>query len=93
MAKKLVSLGQFLKASRQSAGLSQKAVATKFGYTTPQFISNWERGVSFPPVNILKRLAEFYKVNPDDLFEILLQTRIEEVKADFTKTFYKKAKG
>lgn len=27
------------------------------GYTTSQFVSNWERGISLPPFDSLRRLA------------------------------------
>jgi len=60
-------LADFLKQKRVAAGLSQRDVADKLGYSTPQFISNWERGVSHPPINALKKLGELYKVSADDL--------------------------
>ncbi|MEK2647425.1 helix-turn-helix domain-containing protein [Bdellovibrio sp. BCCA] len=63
MAKKNKNvIGEFLKQKRIAAGLSQADVAEKMGYSTPQFISNWERGVSHPPINALKKLAEIYTI-------------------------------
>ena len=41
----------YLKERRVEAGLTQKAVAEHFGYTTGQFVSNWERGLVMPPLS------------------------------------------
>ncbi|HWU45112.1 MAG TPA: helix-turn-helix transcriptional regulator [Bdellovibrio sp.] len=80
-------LADFLKQKRSAAGLSQRDVADKLGYTTPQFISNWERGVSHPPINALKRLGELYRVSAEDLFEVTLDATIQEVTQDLRKKF------
>lgn len=80
-------LADFLKTRRVSAGLSQKDVADKLGYSTPQFISNWERGVSQPPINILKKLGEMYKVPAEELFEVTLNTTIFDVTQDLRRKF------
>ena len=37
-----------LKKMRLKAGLSQRDVSTALGYTSPQYVSNWERGKSHP---------------------------------------------
>lgn len=80
-------LADFLKEKRVAAGLSQKDVADKLGYSTPQFISNWERGVSHPPINALKKLGEMYKVSADELFEVTLNTTIQDVSQDLRRKF------
>ena len=78
-------LADFLKEKRVAAGLSQKDVADKLGYSTPQFISNWERGVSHPPINALKKIGEMYKVSADELFEVTLNTTIQDVTQDLRR--------
>ncbi|WP_295906261.1 helix-turn-helix domain-containing protein [uncultured Bdellovibrio sp.] len=80
-------LGEFLKEKRMKASLSQGDVANKLGYSTPQFISNWERGVSMPPINTLKKLGQLYKISADDLFEVTLAARVDEVKAELRRKF------
>jgi len=64
-------IGKELKRLRIKAGLKQKDVAKELGYSSPQFISNWERGISSPPVKIIKELANLYKTSPDKLFRKL----------------------
>lgn len=74
-------LSEFLKTKRIEAGLSQADISKALGYSTPQFISNWERGISAPPVSHVKKLANLYKVSADDLFrEVLLDA------LDYTQT-------
>ena len=82
-------LALFLKEKRTAAGLSQEEVATKLGYSTSQFISNWERGISQPPINTLKFLAKLYNVNPEEMFQVLLQNTIAIVEQDLKNKFYR----
>ncbi len=80
-------LAEFLKNKRLNAGLSQRDVADKLGYSTPQFISNWERGVSHPPISALKKLGDLYKVSAEDLFEVTLNATIQDVTQDLRRKF------
>lgn len=85
--KKARPLSVFLRESRMRAGLSQAQVARRLKYGTAQFISNWERGVSEPPLKAIKILAKIYGVSADEIFEVVLQTTLEKVKEDLTAKF------
>lgn len=81
--------GAYLKEARAAAGLSQSEVAGSFQYDQ-QLISNWERGVSAPPVRLLRKLAKLYNVPVDDLYQMLLddavlRTRLR-LESEFRKT-------
>ena len=80
-------LGQHLKQLRESAEVSQKVVAEKFGYESPQFVSNWERGTSKPPVTAIKKLASIYKTNAEDLFEVVLESHLEKIRTQLYREF------
>ena len=56
-----------LKKSRDKKGLSQKAVADRLGYGSSQFISNFERGISSPPLNRMKVLVNLYQMSIEEL--------------------------
>jgi len=84
MAPRLVSdsqirrqtIGACLKAWRTNRHLTQKAVAEVLGYSTPQFVSNWERGVSLPPLNAMPVLAKLYALSQQEVilaYETCLQ--------------------
>jgi transcriptional regulator with XRE-family HTH domain len=82
-----MSLGEFLKSKRESVGYSQGEVAKKLKYTSPQFISNWERGVSSPPIKVLKHVADLYKVSTDELFDLILKHSLEQLKTSLLREY------
>jgi transcriptional regulator with XRE-family HTH domain len=65
------TLGRFFCQKRQDARLTQRDVANKLGYTSPQFISNWERGLSQPPYDVLPEIAELYSIPPQEIIDIM----------------------
>jgi transcriptional regulator with XRE-family HTH domain len=83
--------GEFLKSKRESAGLSQGDVAKKLKYGSPQFISNWERGVAKPPVKTLGKIISLYKIDREELIEGYLKntkhTLETALATKFKKTF------
>ena len=85
----LMKLGNVLKEAREKQGLVQADVAHELGYTTAQFVSNWERGLSYPPLKAIKPLAKMLKVNADELFETVLETivamEIEKCRSEWKK--------
>lgn len=93
MQQEVNKLAQFLKEKRTQSGLSQKDVATKLGYSTSQFISNWERGISQPPISTLRTLANMYNVSADQMFNVLLEETMVQVQSDLKKKFYGTAKS
>lgn len=74
------NLGIFLQDARVRANLSQWDVAKKLGYTSPQFISNLERGISSPPLKVLKVLVDLYGISSKELIEVIAveQERVME---------------
>ncbi len=55
-----------LKALRINAGMDQKSAAQVLGIT-PETLSNWERGKSFPNVPQISKLEELYKTTYADI--------------------------
>lgn len=70
------TLNQYLKQKRVDRGLSQLEVAKVLGYTSPQFVSNWERGLVSPPLDTMAVLIDLYKMKPEEVIaKILDETR------------------
>lgn len=92
MRKNYEGLGQFLKKARVSRNLSQTKVAGKLGYKSAQFISNWERGVSTPPVKVLRVLADLYDLSESAVLEALMQDYRSRVLEQFRSGARKKVR-
>lgn len=81
------NMAVFLKEKRKAAKLSQAQVADRLGYKSAQFISNWERGISSPPVETLRVLANMYLVPEEEMLQKIIDATIEDVRADLEKRF------
>lgn len=79
-------LGQYLKDVREQANLTQADVSQKLGYTSPQFISNIERGISVAPIKTLSRMVNLYKVNGDAVVKIILDSQRKLLKEKLTRS-------
>lgn len=82
--KKQRAMAEYLKEKRAKANLTQSDVASKLGYSSPQFVSNWERGLAKPPVFVLRDLTKLYRVPANEMFSVLLA----EVESDLREEFY-----
>jgi transcriptional regulator with XRE-family HTH domain len=80
------AIGEELKKMREKVGLKQKEVADMLGYTSPQFISNWERGISSPPVKTIKQLANLYKTSPEKLFSKIQKAMVQQMRKEFDQS-------
>jgi transcriptional regulator with XRE-family HTH domain len=81
------TLGEYIKKTRLAQGYSQSELANILGYTSPQFISDWERGVSSPPVKRLHEIAEVLDVKVDLLFNLLVTLATEQLVNNLSKEF------
>jgi len=81
------SLGKFIRDRRKKVGLSQWDIARELGYETAQYVSNWERGVSNPPMKTLKKLGELLDVQPDEFFNELLADTLKSAERNLRTQF------
>lgn len=65
--------GDYLKEKRVKANLSQAEVAEELGYSSPQFVSNFERGLCTPPLPALKQMLQLYNISKKEMVELLLR--------------------
>ena len=84
-------LGQHLKSNREQMNLTQAQVSRRLGYTSPQFISNIERGISVVPLDTLARMVKLYKANPMKTADILFESQ-EKLLTENFKIFKKPKK-
>lgn len=72
---------KYLKTIREKAGVTQGQLAIALGYSTPQFISNVERGVSGIPVKKIKAVALLCKAEPKEVLEHYKKYACERIAA------------
>ena len=73
------SVAKLLRERRVKLGISQSDLAKLLGYSNPQYVSNWERGLCSPPWGKIRRLlaelelhqSEFIEVYMDDYKRVL----------------------
>ncbi len=81
------TLGSFIRKMRLAKEYSQAELAVNLGYTSPQFISDWERGISSPPVKKLHELSGLLDVKVDVLFDLLVTLATEQLVENLSKEF------
>lgn len=74
---------EYFKNAREKAGISQIDLAKALGYSSPQYVSNWERGICSPPINKLEFLCKALNLDPNKLMDVML----EHVEKDLSVVF------
>jgi len=66
------NFGTMLAQARLKAGISQIALAKKMGYSSPQYVSNWERGICGPPLDKLHVLSKSLNIDPEIILDMIM---------------------
>ena len=61
-----IKIGENIKELRTSRGITQSELADNL-FVTPQTVSRWENGQSYPDIEQLPLLAAYFDVTLDDL--------------------------
>jgi transcriptional regulator with XRE-family HTH domain len=69
-------ISEILKASRRQSQLSQQDVVDKLPNISPDFLSNWEQGLSSPPLEVLFQLIQLYKIDHRKIIGLMIEARI-----------------
>lgn len=70
---------------REKSGLTQREVSDALGYSTPQFISNVERGRCRFPVQKLPRIKKLYRLSTDQMIDLILGEQRQALKKIFKR--------
>ena len=84
MAKKGYEINHYLKQQRRLAQITQEDLGRKLGYSSGQFVSNWEnnRENARPPHKILKKLIVMLKLNKTHLKKLMLRDYLVEIQKE-----------
>lgn len=78
-----MEIANLIKKHRKQVGIKQKEVSAQLGYTSAQFVSNWERGISWPPLKDVNKVCAILKIKPAKLKSLMIKARREEIERAF----------
>jgi len=79
-----------LRAAREKSGLSQKELADKLGYSSSQFVSNWERSLALPPMKKWVELEKLIGISVKELAENARENLEKEMRATLGRKYPKR---
>lgn len=77
-------LSECLKTAREAKGLTQRELAERLGYSSAQFISNWERDVGRIPLKIAPRILRILDIQPETYVRLLMIGSMRHLKRNLT---------
>lgn len=81
LVRRYTDLGEYLQKMRTRSGLTQREVSMTLGYSSAQFISNFERGIAVPPLKKLKTLVKMYDMSAETVMGLILDAEREHLLA------------
>lgn len=73
-------LEEFLKIAREESNMTQLELSKKLKLTSPQFVSNWERGIAKVPVKTLARLVAILQLDVETVVDLRILDNKENLK-------------
>lgn len=81
-----LNMGETIARERRAAGITQDELAAHLGVTKAA-VSKWELGQSLPDVALLPRIAAYFRLTLDELFDYRPQMTKDEVKQAYYELF------
>lgn len=75
-----MKVSRLLKKSREARGLTQRDISDALHFKTAQFVSNWEREISYLADESLPKLAELLKVPLKRLVTLIYAEKLQKLK-------------
>lgn len=82
-----MKLKNLIKQKRIEKKYSQVDLGKSLGYSSGQFVSNWERGESYPPMDRLAKMSLLFDLQKEDLISLFLEEQSEIKKKEYSKAY------
>lgn len=85
-----INIGNKIRELRKKKGITQEGLATVLS-VSPQAVSKWESGLTYPDITIIPTLAALFKVSLDELFDYdarNIDKEIEDIRLEYNKYFW-----
>lgn len=73
MKNRLQTIGDLLAHARLTKNYTQGELAKLLGYSSPQYVSNWERGVCEPPLDKMHLIIKHLDLDPKLVFDQMMK--------------------
>ena len=77
------TINEFLRHACEKAEMTQMDAASFLGHSTAQYLSNLERGLCAPSVEMAIRLCEFYRAKRAEMYDVM----VDAYERELSKTF------
>ena len=77
------TMGEILKEIRERAGFAQGELAKKMGYSSPQFVSNWERNLCSLPPGKASLFCQLTGMSPSTMKNLLMREAKRKIEKGF----------
>lgn len=77
----MTNIGKVIRSNRKARGISQVELGKHLGYSS-QFIANWERGVSNPPLEQIRPICLYINLPITEAKEALAADYSEKLKRE-----------
>lgn len=81
-SKAFLTIGELIRKHRKAKGYTQLELGQKLGYTSPQFVSLFERGFSKVPVEVLGQLVVILGLPEQQILTLLIDEHSESLKKE-----------
>ncbi|MBE6708630.1 MAG: helix-turn-helix transcriptional regulator [Ruminococcaceae bacterium] len=85
-----MNLGNKIRELRRARNLTQEQLAASLNIS-PQAVSKWEMGASYPDMTMIPTIAGLFKVSLDELFDFDIRNidkEIEDIRLEYNKYFW-----
>lgn len=79
LKRNFVEFGSYLHEMRTKANLTQRQVSIALGYSSAQFISNFERGITLPPLCKIKILMRLYRMPKRQVVQMIIEAKTKVI--------------
>jgi hypothetical protein len=76
------ALAKVFKKGRMKANKTQGEVSHVLGYSSPQFLSNFERGLCTMPLDKMKKMIEIYGLDGEDVVRLILDIQNKYIRSE-----------
>lgn len=82
-----------LRRARIKVGMSQAEISRRIGYTSGQFVSNLERGISSLPMSRMTALCDLLRIKPQVLLGAMTRDMVKKAKLKMKASIRKARRG